>query len=176
MSNSGVTSSNSILIYSGATFCYSTGFTVSVSNWNSIWNWKENELDNLTYNIHFDYDEDDYLHDNILGIDDNVIKFENNLVPKNRLQPYELIMTMIKNQIKFNIEIHISDLLIVKYFDVQFKKIKNNFTFDAQCSFSKLNVEFEFLRIDYENIKMDISEKRKDKLTKIFEYENINEK
>lgn len=157
--------------YSTSTFTYNP---ISSTIWTNL---AYHQLDNLSSIIEFDYDENDYLNDNISGIKDDIIQFNNDLVAKNHLQPFELIMKMIKNQTSFNIKITVGDILIVRYYDVVFKKVRNNFNLSlSTTSFSILDVEYEYTKIEYENIKLDISEKRKEKLTKIFDYENIKEK
>jgi hypothetical protein len=146
---------NATLILSSSTYSW---YPIKASNY------PPNQLDDLSSEIGFDYDENDMLKKNILEIKDNVLLFRNDLVEKNHIQPFELIMKMINNKTTFNIKTTVGDVLIIKYHDVVLKKVKNMFNLSLSCSFSQLEVEYECYKVDYENIKLDITEKRKEKL------------
>ena len=136
-----------------------------------------NTLSNLYFKIFVSYDKNNYLKKNILNIQKNNISFTNDFTNKNRLNPYELIINMIKKKKTFDITIEVSDILTIKYINVMFKKIINNLNFINACSFDNITVKFKYEEILYENHKLHISEKRKDKLKKIMKNdENIKEK
>jgi len=127
------------------------------------------KLSNLDYEIEFSYDVDDHLKNSVSFINHKKITFNCDFVEKDRIQPYELIMKMISEKIKFDITIDVSDILTVKYLDVRFKDIENNFLFNGKCDFSTLQVKIKYKSIIYDNHKLHITEKRKDKLNKIME-------
>lgn len=126
-------------------------------------------LSNLSYNIYFSDDKDDLLKNNIVSIDGKLLTFNCDFVEKERIQPYELIMKMIYNKTKFTISIDVSDILTLKYTGVRFKSIENNFIFNNNCDFSTLKVRMKYKDVIYDNHKLHISEKRKEKLNKIMD-------
>lgn len=157
-----------------------TSGSTSFSNWNggiTIGNpaysysyFPESELANLFYCITFSCKESKQLNDSILELKGDYLTFNCDTNDKGRIIPYELIMNMIHNKEKFNMEIEVGDILTIKYFGVIFKKIKNNLSFTSDgCDFSKLKVKIKYDNIKYENHKLHITEKRKDKLNKIME-------
>jgi len=128
------------------------------------------ELSNASYVISFSNDNNSRLKDSIDSITGNLLTFKCDFDNKNRIQPYELIMKMIKEKREFDITIEVSDILTLKYQGVKFKKIKNNFSFFGHsCNFKTLNVKIKCENIFYENHRLDITEKRKEKLEKIME-------
>lgn len=151
-------------------YTWITGQTITTTPYSYNWTLPSeiHELSNLNYDVEFSYDKNDHLLNNILSIKNKYIEFNCDLIEKNRIQPYELIMDMIKNKIKFNMVIEVSDILTLKYSGIIFKKIKNNLTFDSgSCSFNKLDVKFKYDSIAYENNKLYLTEKRKDKLNNL---------
>lgn len=127
-------------------------------------------LSNLNYDICFSDDVDNDLKNNIISINDKLLTFSCNLVEKEKIQPYELIMKMINEKRKFIITIDISDILTIKYTGVKFKSVENNFKFiNNSCDFNTLNVKIKYKNIIYDNHKLHITEKRKEKLKKIME-------
>jgi len=129
-----------------------------------------NLLENLTYDIDFDIDEDEkkLLETNIKGIRKNKFLFSCKY-DGNRIQPYELIMKLIKEKIKFTITINVSDVLSIKYLNAQFIKIENNLNFNTKCDFSVLKVKFKYEKINHQNNKLSTKEIRIDKLKKLKE-------
>ena len=126
------------------------------------------ELSNASYEIIFSDDVDEHLKDSIESINGNLLTFNCDFDDKKRIQPYELIMKMLREKRKFDITIKVSDILTVKYQGVKFKKIKNNFSFFGDCcNFKTLNVKIKCKNIFYENHRLDITEKRKEKLEKL---------
>lgn len=129
-----------------------------------------NPLTNLSYSIDFDIDDKELLEDNIKGIRKNNFlfwcKYEGN-----RIQPYELIMKLIREKTKFTVTVNVSDVLSIKYIDAQFIEIENNLNFDAECDFSVLKVKFKYEKILSQNQKLSTKELRMDKLKKIQEVE-----
>ena len=127
-------------------------------------------LKNLNYIVDFDHSIDrfDLLEDNIKGIRKNKFlfwcKYEGN-----RIQPYELIMRLIREKTKFTVTVDVSDILSIKYTNVQFVEIENNLNFNTECDFSELKVKFKYENIKYENHKLSIKELRIDKLKKLKE-------
>jgi len=164
-------------IWSDSTTITTNPYYGSVTNpynnygsWNISTDVKYSELSNLNYEIMFSKDKDNYLKDNIVSINDKLLTFNCDFVDKGRIQPYELIMKMINDKIKFNIVVEVSDILTVKYQDVKFKKIKNNFSFTNDvCSFNTLQVSMKSKNVIYENHRLHITEQRKEKLEKIME-------
>ena len=148
---------------------YSSG-TVLI---NSTTYGETNPLKNLNYSIDFDIDDDEkvLLEDNIKGVRKNKFifwcKYEGN-----RIQPYELIMKLIREKTKFTVIIFVSDVLSIKYTDVQFIEIENNLNFDTNCDFSELKVKFKYESIKHQNHKLSIKEVRMDKLKKLKEIED----
>jgi len=131
---------------------------------------KYSELSNLDYIIKFSYDDKDYLKNNIVIINNKIITFNCDFTEKEKIQPYELIMKMINEKIKFDISIEIDDILTIKYLGVRFKNIKNNFSFaNNKCNFNTLQVKIKYKSVIYDNQKLHITEKRKEKLDKIME-------
>ncbi len=127
-------------------------------------------LSNLNYDIYFSVDIDDQLKNNVVSVDGNLIVFNCEFVNKDRIQPYELIMRMISEKIKFNIRVEVSDILTIKYNGVKFKRIENNFSFiNNNCNFNTLKVKMKYKNVTYDNHKLCITEKRKEKLKKIME-------
>jgi len=129
-----------------------------------------NPLKNLNYIINFDHsiDKFDLLEDNIKGVKKNKFIFNCNY-DGNRIQPYELIMKLIREKTKFTVTIDISDVLSIKYTNIQLLKIENNLNFGTDCDFSELNVKFKYEHIKYENPRLSTKEVRLDKLKKIKE-------
>lgn len=128
------------------------------------------KLSNINYEIVFSKDKDNYLKDNIISIDGNLLTFNCDFVDKERIQPYELIMKMISDKVKFDIAVEVSDILTIKYRDVKFKEIKNNLSFvNGVCNFNTLQVKIKSKNVIYENHKLHITEQRKEKLEKIME-------
>lgn len=131
-----------------------------------------NPLKDLNYSIDFDIDDDEkgLLEDNIKGVRKNKFifwcKYEGN-----RIQPYELIMKLIREKTKFTVTIFVSDVLSIKYTDVQFVEIENNLNFDTNCDFSELKVKFKYENIKHQNHKLSLKEVRMDKLKKLKEIE-----
>lgn len=129
-----------------------------------------NPLKNLKYIIDFDHSIDrfDLLEDQIKGIRKNKILF-NCKYDGNRIQPYELIMKLIREKKKFTVKVKVSDVLTITYINFQFKEIINNLNFNIECDFSELKVKFQYDEILYENHKLSEKELRTDKLKKILE-------
>jgi len=168
-----------LTITSGTTSIgYSNSNSVTLDNWSTsgyqyvpymFSNDPISNLSNLNYEIFFSHDVGDQLKDNIISIDGKLLTFNCDFVEKDRIQPYELIMRMICEKIKFTITVNVSDILTLKYTGVQFKNIKNNFSFSESCDFSILKVKMKYKKIVYDNHKLHIAEKRKEKLEKIME-------
>lgn len=129
-----------------------------------------NPLKNLNYVIDFEHiiDRFDLLEDNIAGIKKNIFLF-NCKYEKNRIQPYELIMRLIKEKTLFSATVHVSDILSICYQNLQFIKIQNNLNFNTNCDFSVIKVKFKYEKLTYENHKLSEKELRSDKLKKIIE-------
>jgi hypothetical protein len=126
------------------------------------------KLTNLTYNANFSYDENYQLLNNLISISQKTFTFECDIDNNGRIEPYELIMKMIADKMKFDIDIDIDDLLTIKYTGVRFKNIKNNFTFEnGVCNFNNLQVKIKYENMTYDNHNLSITEKRKDKLKKL---------
>ena len=129
-----------------------------------------NPLKSLNYSIDFDHNIErfDLLEDTIKGVRKNKFLFWCRY-EGNRIQPYELIMKLIREKTKFSVTIFVSDVLSIKYTDVQFIEIENNLNFDAECDFSVLKVKFKYEDIKHQNHKLSTKELRMDKLKKIQE-------
>lgn len=127
-----------------------------------------NPLSNLYYNVKFGEDPDNLLSSNIKSIKKNKFIFECNYVG-NRIQPYEFIMKLIDKNKKFSVNVKVSDILTIKYVNLQFIEIVNNLNFSGNCDFSKLKVKFKCEKILYENHKLSEKELRTEKLKKIIE-------
>lgn len=151
------------------TTCYPNGYIYIPYSISYGSNQSFSNLSNLSYNIYFSDDKDDLLKDNIVSINGKLLTFNCDFVEKERIQPYELIMKMIQNKTKFTISIDVSDILTLKYTGVRFNSIENNFTFNNNCDFSILKVKMKYKKIIYDNHKLNIAEKRKEKLEKIME-------
>jgi len=154
-------------IYNGSPGVY-TG--VPVSSYGSMWksSEKKDELDDLSYSVYFELDDDDkILSDTICEINDNTFVFNCKMIG-NRMQPYEKLMELISDKKEISVKIVISDLLTLCYTKFQFIDIENNFKFNnGYCSLSKLKVKFKFDKILYDNERLSVKEKRSDKLNKI---------
>ncbi len=152
---------------------YNNG-TVTIPINNGTWTQQEpiNPLSDLNYSIDFDIDEDEkeLLEDNIKGIKKNKFIFSCRY-EGNRIQPYELIMKLIREKTKFTVTVDVSDVLSIKYTNVQFVKIENNLNFDINCDFSELKVKFKYENIKHQNHKLSLKEVRMDKLKKLKEIE-----
>ncbi len=144
--------------------------SIFLSSDDGSYNDNESNLSNLDYIIKFSYDINSHLKNNIKSIKNKTIIFNCDYDDKSRIQPYELIMTMIYEKRKFDIFIDIDDILTVKYLGVRFKSIQNNFTFNNdKCNFDALRVKMKCEGVIYDNKNLDITEKRKEKLNKIEE-------
>lgn len=132
-------------------------------------------LKNLKFVIDFDHNIEnfDLLKDNIKGIRKNKFLF-NCIYKGNRIQPYELIMKLIRNKQQFSVDVNVCDsssknILTIHYTNLQFIKIENNLNFNDSCDFSVLKVKFKCEKILHENHKLSEKEIRTDKLKKIIE-------
>ena len=150
---------------------YWTNPSAPTPYWNISTDAYINSLKDLKYVVDFDNNLDnfDLLEDNITGIKNNNFLFSCKYIG-NRIQPYEFIIKLIKEKTKFTVSIHIlqeptSDILFIKYTDVQFIEIKNDFS--VGCDFSKLKVKFKYKNMTYNNPKLSTKELRLDKLKKI---------
>jgi hypothetical protein len=142
--------------------------------WTTPTNWYHdtyiNQLKDISYTIFFSEDKNNTLSKNINGIRKNKFIF-NCDYEGNRMQPYEYIMTLIKEKIKMSVKVKISDILTISYTNLQFKEITNNLNFNNNCDFSVLKVKFKYDEILYENHKLSNKEQRTDKLKKIMSNE-----
>lgn len=127
-----------------------------------------NPLKNLPFNFLFDIDdENDILVNSIKGVEKNKLIFNCEYLGNN-IQPYEFIMELINDKKKFTLEINVSDILTIKYFNCQFTKIENNLKINGiGCDFSELKVKFKYDKILYENNRLSLKELRKEKLEKL---------
>jgi len=123
----------------------------------------QNPLKDLIYSAIFEIDKNDMLSSNLIGIKKNKFTFSCDYVG-NRIQPYEFIMNLIKEKMKFSVSIKISNILTICYTDLQFTKIENNFDFSKTCDLSELKVKFKYDDIKFENHKLSKKELRADKL------------
>ena len=157
------TAGNYFTTIDNSSYPYSYGSIYN--NYNKIE--KISDLVELNYNVFFEFDKKKLLSNSICEINDTTFIFKCAL-NGNRLQPYENIMQLINDEIKMSVKIVISDILTLCYTNFQFTNIENNFKFNnGYCNFDKLNVNFKFEKILYENNKLSEKEKRADKLKNI---------
>ena len=81
-------------------------------------------------------------------------------------------MKLIREKTKFAVIVNVSDVLSIKYTEVQFIEIENNLNFGINCDFSELKVKFKYESIKHQNHKLSLREVRMDKLKKLKEVEN----
>lgn len=121
------------------------------------------------------------LSDNIYFIDfeKNEIVFYNDFTKNKHIEPLETLVSLINKKSKIDVSIKLSDdngeVLLITCKNLRFIKIINSIAFNAdKVSMRKIHVKFYVSNIQYENLALDISEKRKEKLIKI-KNENIKE-
>jgi hypothetical protein len=142
--------------------CINPNYFYGVENKESL-----NFLECLNYSVIFEFDNDSKLSDSLCEINDKTFIFNCEL-SGNRIQPYEKLMELIEDEIKMSVKIKISNVMTICYTKFQFTNIENNFKFkNGYCNLSKLNVNFKFEKILYENNKLSVKEKRSDKLKNI---------
>lgn len=126
-----------------------------------------NQLESMSYIVDFELDDDKTLSKSLCEITEKTFIFDCKM-DGNRIQPYEKLMKLINEETKMNVKVEISDVLTLRYKNLQFSNIENNFKFNnGYCSLSKLKVNFKFEKVLYENEKLSIKEKRSDKLNNI---------
>lgn len=144
--------------------------TANSTTWTTTipWNYDTyvNPLKSVSYSIFFSEDKNNILSKNINGIRKNKFIFKCEY-EGNRIQPYEHIMKLIKENVKMSVKVKVSDILTICYTNLQFKEITNNLNFSDSCDFSILKVKFKYDDILYENHKLSVKELRQDKLKKI---------
>jgi hypothetical protein len=164
------TSDNILILPNTATTTTISSTPFWTSNYGTFNISVDSSLFDMNYDIFFSKDKDRLLKDNITSINNKKLTFNCNFINNERIQPYEKIMQMIDDKVKFTITIDVSDILKITYVDTQFKSIQNNLSFkDGLCQFSELIVKIKSKKVIYTNHKLPITEKRKDKLKKIME-------
>ena len=165
---SGTITSSNLLVYSGSTMAtWGSISPISYSNnWyadSSLW---INELKDLPYSVYFGEGLDE-LSDNISHIKKKKIYF-NCSITNNRIQPYELIMKLIEEKRKMDVKIEITNTLTINYHNLEFTEMQNNINFIAgKCDFSLLKVKFKDEKVLYDNHKLNVKQKRTEKINKI---------